>query len=151
MHLFTGAMSSNQGNRFARLTSTIEDFRDRPFLLGTSDCAIFAGAVVLALTEIDLYKKYSGLYDNEFSLLRLLKKNGCNDVVELCAREFAKVGIKEVHIHYANRGDIVSFLDTQDVACLGVCVGSKCLFHAERGLAAIDRSKCTRAWALTDG
>lgn len=98
------------------LSEFIEGRRERSFLWGGQDCALFAADAVLAMTGIDFAKPWRG-YKTERAALSLIKKVGG-------LRNFAP-DLAEKPVGLAQRGDVV-IVDIDGRETFGIVVGNGC-------------------------
>jgi len=64
----------------ARLRNLVAEAADRSFMLGTWDCALFAGAVVEAVTGFDIAAPYRGKYTTETGYMKALRRRKHSDI-----------------------------------------------------------------------
>lgn len=86
-----------------RLCGLLDAARERPFALGAWDCALFGGAVVEALTGVDIAAPYRGRYSTVRGYKRALTAQGHRDIFG----PFDTLG-ERVPLALLRRGDIVS-------------------------------------------
>lgn len=131
-----------------RLHQALETAREMPFEWGTSDCALFACDVVLAMTGTDLAAGFRGVYDSRRGAHYALKDvcgGGLETLVETRAAEHQ---IAEVPLAFAQRGDVV-LLNTQTGPALGICIGMDAVVPIEgQGFTAVPMAEVRRAWAV---
>ena len=98
-----------------RLIEIIEARRTRAFSWGDSDCALFAGDVVQALTGIDIAKPWRGYNTAQGAAARIKKAGGMRALA-------SRAGLEEKQKGFAQRGDIV-LADIEGRETFGVVVG----------------------------
>lgn len=82
------------------LVQYLSEISRRPFSEGQNDCALFLAGGVAAMTGVDYAATYRGRYTTIRGGLRILRKDGFNDHVEL-----AKHHLKSKPVAFANAGD----------------------------------------------
>lgn len=109
----------------SRLATLIDEAREKPFVWGEHDCALFAADAVHELIGIDPAKLYRGRYATEKQAGVILKRlGGLIGVMELVA---GSQGWKTVEPLYAQRGDVV-LAEIDGRHTLGVCLGGTFAF-----------------------
>ena len=88
-----------------------------PFKVGTHDCCLFAAGAVRAMTGSDPAAGYRERYTTLKGGLRVLRKAGFKDHVDMAQTLFS-----EVHASRAAPGDL-AVVDTPEGAALGVVQG----------------------------
>lgn len=73
------------------LTAYLADVARTPFVYGQHDCALFAADAVRVMTGVDLAGTYRGRYSSLSGGMRILRKDGFADHVELVRAHFAAV------------------------------------------------------------
>lgn len=122
------------------LNEHIEQARKSVFQWGENDCALWSAEWVKKATGNDYAADWRGLYSTEAELQSLLSEREL-DLPEQIADE---VGLPQIQITFAQRGDIV--LHPQ--GCLGICNGLFSFFLTEQGLTSIPTGRCVRAWRV---
>ena len=87
----------------ARLGGLLDAAHDRPFALGEWDCALFGGAVVEALTGVDIGAPYRGRYSTVRGYKRALTAQGHDSIFG----PFDAIAERRAPL-LCGRGDIVS-------------------------------------------
>jgi hypothetical protein len=105
----------------SRLAKLIDEARERPFVWGKNDCALFAADAVHELTGTDPAFLYRGRYDSEEEAGKILKKAG--GLIGIMETLSESRGWKTVEPLYAQRGD-VCLGDIDGRHTLGVCTGN---------------------------
>jgi hypothetical protein len=122
-----------------------------PFEWGNHDCAIFVADCIKETTGEDLAAECRGKYDSKETATALLW-----DLVgaglEQYAEHIAELhGMKEVDIYYAQRGDMVLYIQDSGPS-LGIVSldGQRALIAVENGdcLLRVPVLKCARAWRV---
>ena len=121
------------------LQAVLDRFAHMPFEYGKADCALFAAAIVEALTGHDFYAPFRGRYRSAAGSVRALRLYGAGDLPKTLT---AALG-EPVHPAFAERGDIVMMAGNA-----GVCVGLKSLFIGDAGLVAFATADAGLAWKV---
>jgi hypothetical protein len=87
-----------------RLIAYLSACRDLPFAYGRHDCALFAAGAVEAMTGHDFAAPFRGRYVALAGGLRVLRRAGFADHVDLAAHH-----LPAVHPAYARPGDLLVF------------------------------------------
>jgi hypothetical protein len=131
----------------SRLHATIEGAMRTPFAWGTNDCALFAGACVLAVTGEDFRAPYIGTYDSAVSCARRIARDGHKDVADLVLSILGPES--EIHPSRARRGDLAVIPSD---GAIGTTIG---VFDHERigavgltGYATVPRASAQRAFKV---
>jgi hypothetical protein len=130
-----------------RLDQFVAGAIDKYFEWGSFDCCLFSCDAVLAITGVDLAADFRGSYSSELGAARLLAKyRGVEGIAWKVAAEHS---ILEVPVLMAQRGDIV-IMDGERGPTLGIVAphGDKALFLGVDGMAAVELSKCRKAWRI---
>lgn len=111
------------------LNETIASFKNRPYVLGESDCLSFACACYAAITGIDHWPDWKGKYDTRRGALLLLAgmKRNLEDAVSGLG------GLERVPLTMARRGDVMIYKDARGPH-IGVCVGAHAALYADDGI-----------------
>lgn len=132
-----------------RYEATLTAWAKRTHTWGEADCALFASAVVEALTGSDPSEAYKGQYSDPLSGLRLLKKIKADGLESLAASLF-----QEVPVGLAQRGDIAIMEAAgtkaeQQIGALGVFDGEWVIkMNVTGDLAMFERSAAVRAYRV---
>ncbi|UOA25894.1 hypothetical protein [Pseudosulfitobacter sp. DSM 107133] len=102
----------------ANLIQYLSEVSRRPFAEGQNDCALFLAGGVRAMTGVDYATLYRGRYTTIRGGLRILRKDGFNDHVEL-----AKHHLKSKPVAVANAGD-GAVIATDEGQALGIVQGA---------------------------
>ena len=127
----------------ARLVSYIADCRARPFAYGKHDCALFAAGAVQAMTGVDPADAWRGRYTTQRGGLRVLRRAGFRDHIEMVAVLFP-----ETSVSAALPGDL-AVIDTEDGRALGVIQGPAVYVLRPNGLGLVPGTAATRAFRVT--
>lgn len=127
----------------ARLAAYVDAARDRPFLWGTHDCALFAAGAVAALTGQDPATGLAGTYADAAGAARILKALGAADVEHLATLRLGP----PVPPALAQRGDVVS-VATPHGHALGVCLGGAAAVPGVAGLEFVALPLWPLAWRV---
>lgn len=120
----------------ARLTATVEAWRDRPFRYGESDCVRFAADCVEAVTG----RRHDTPYHNAREAIRLILNAG--GLVPLVSSRLGPP-----HEGRPRRGD-VCLVDCDEGPGLGVSLGTSIAVPADRGLGFHPVSAARRHWRI---
>ena len=83
------------------LIAYLSDAARKPYRPGVHDCALFSAGAVLAMTGVDFADGWRGRYTTLTGGLRVLRRAGFVDHVDLAAKHF-----EEVHPAFAHPGDL---------------------------------------------
>ena len=111
-----------------RLRSYLQAVTRTPFEPGSNDCALFLAGGVEAMTGVDYAMPYRGRYTTLRGGLRVLKKEGFEDHIDL-----ARSHLPEKPVAFANVGDGAVVLDGNEPA-LGIVQGASVFVLTETGL-----------------
>lgn len=126
----------------ARLSNWLSTVRKTPFEEGRHDCALFAAGAVEAMTGTDLAAAFRGRYRTTRGGLRVLRRAGLADHIDLAARHFA-----EIPPAVAGPGDLVAIPTPQGLA-LGVVQGTVAYVPGRTGLALAPMTGALRAFRV---
>ncbi len=130
------------------LTEFTNEHRSSLFAWGRNDCCLFAANWVLKATDIDPASPWRGRYKAPRGAALIIARNG-GSVSSLVAGALVRLGVCEIPVSFARRGDIVITTQTeqgQDAA--GVCTGVGAIFLTPDGLRTLPIGRCTKAWRL---
>lgn len=91
----------------------VHDHKSTKFEWGVTDCCLFTGDYILAVTGVDPAEPYRGHYSTETGAKRALLKYGTIE------NAIDDSGFKRVDFNFAKRGDVVLF-DTELGQVLGI-------------------------------
>lgn len=126
----------------SRLIAFVSDAARTPFQPGVHDCALFSAGAVLAMTGVDYAANWRGRYTTLTGGLRVLRKAGFADHIDLAARTF-----DEVHPAFADLGDL-AVIPTPEGDVLGVVQGEMIYGLNKGGIAYTPRVRATRAFRV---
>jgi hypothetical protein len=126
----------------ARLVTYMADCRARPFAPGHHDCALFAAGAVQAMTGVDPAAEWRGRYTTHRGGLRVLRRAGFRDHIEVAAALFAEIPLAQ-----ALPGDLAA-IDTGCGPALGVMQGAAIYVLKPDGLGLLPRNAATRAFRV---
>lgn len=125
-----------------RLADYIGGHRKAVFEYGRFDEVLFAAGAIEAMTGEDPAAHIRGRYDTRLGALRVMRREGFRNLVEVMDVRFGTVPLG-----HAQRGDI-----TLHGCGLGVCLGRDAYFIGEddgrHGLVAIPMRSCEIAWRI---
>lgn len=126
-----------------RLNDTIESARDKPFVWGTHDCALFAAECVQAVTGRDYAAPFFGQYDSVAGASALLDSHGGLEGI------VAAAGFAEIPPAFATRGDL-ALVENDGRELLGVLELSGRFVAAPgaEGLLLLPLSQARKAWRV---
>jgi hypothetical protein len=125
-----------------RLAAWLSTVRKTPFKEGRHDCALFAAGAVQAMTGTDLAAAFRGRYRTTRGGLRVLRREGFADHIDLAARHF-----DEIAPSAAQPGDLVA-VQTPEGLALGVVQGAAAYVPGRDGLALIPVKGASRAFRV---
>ena len=126
-----------------RLSAHFEEWKQRPFEQGVTDCGHFAADAVVAVTGVDVYQAFRGKYSTPLGYAKILKKLKFNSISAFCDSHAECVSVL-----FARRGDIVLRFEGENEA-LGVCDGSHSMFLDNNGgLVKVPTDSCVFAWRI---
>jgi hypothetical protein len=115
-----------------------------PFVEGRHDCALFAAGAIRAMTGEDLAAPFRGRYRTTRGGLRVLRRAGYRDHLDL-----AVAHLDEVPPAFAHVGDIAA-VPGDDGPALGVVQGERIYVLRPEGLSTVSRLLATRAWRVPE-
>ena len=124
------------------------------FVWGKNDCCLLLCDCILAMTGVDIaVPEFRGKYKTKKKAYALIKKVGGDRGVEGVAEViFARYGVTEVPVAYAQRGDCVlaevEIPGGEQGPALGIVVGRHSAFMSGEGLIYIPIDQCSRAWRV---
>ncbi len=123
-----------------RLSTIFNEYQNKPFVWGKSDCCLFTADFVQVLTGIDPAKDYRNKYKTEIGAKRALVKYGS---VEKALDEH----FKRINYNFAKRGDPILFTSE-----LGLTVGVKwsggLLTMGLKGMVLVSEFEPEAVWSL---
>ena len=123
------------------LGAVLDDYADRPFEWGKSDCCLFVADIVQAMTGVDPAAAYRGRYSNETGARLALRRYGKTTL----AATFDEAFGASVEPARAHRGDIIQI----DELTVGVCMGAFGYFVGDTGLVRRPYADFARAWVIS--
>ena len=105
-----------------------------PFEDGKHDCALFLAGGVLAMTGQDFAAPYRGRYTTIAGGIRILRKDGYDDHVDL-----ARAHLAQKSPAFANEGD-GAVVQTEDGPSLGIVQGAQVYVLAPSGMVLVPLS-----------
>ncbi len=135
----------------SRMSRALAARRETPFAWGRHDCALFACDVAEAVCGIDFATPLRGRYGTKrgaYAVLDDFAGGGLEQAAEKIARDH---GCAEVAPLMARRGDIILAeipVDRASGDALGICLGERIAFAAERGFVQLPLVKAHRAWRV---
>ena len=127
-----------------KLDKQIKLWQNQQFAYGKSDCAIFVCDVLKAVTGVDYYEEFKGLYSTRVRALKIIAKEG--SLANLVTKTFK---IEPKPSRYAMRGDPVLYIDKETKEeCLGICIGHLIIAPKEEGLGTFDLLDALHTWNL---
>ena len=127
----------------ARFNDVVAQFlAPKPYQLGVHDCFRMACAVVEALTGEDRWPSFSGYTTKREALLKVAQYGSSWEA----AGDFF-FG-ERIHINYARKGDIATYVDVMKEKHLTVVLGSELLALGKDGPATLPRRQATCVWRV---
>ncbi len=118
--------------------------QDREYELGTHDCVLFASNVILAMTDIDIAKDYRGKYKTKTEYLKLFKNLDVRTLEEITNKELGW----SLPISKAQIGDLVLYVDSENIQHLGINLGLCVVIPGVEGLHYIYTKRCKLVWSV---
>jgi hypothetical protein len=129
-----------------RLIAHLAEVAITPYEVGRNDCALFAARAVAAMTDVDLAAPFLGRYHTIRGGIRILRKAGYADHIDLAAAHF-----EEIAPAFAQAGDL-AVMPGPDGDALGVVQGEYVYAlsntNAERSLATASLMDAKRAFRV---
>jgi len=121
----------------------VASLRENKFVYGKSDCCIFVGRIMKAMTGFDVIKDFRKFHKikkyNADTFEKVLKKIG--GLENECTRQWGE----PLPVGKMRRGDLGLIRDET----VGICDGDNMLSpDAEGGIKLTDRSECTMCWKI---
>lgn len=125
------------------LISAIERHKDRDFVWGKLDCALFVANVLQDATGTDYAEPLRGRYNSELGSYRILKPYGGLE-------GYLDSLFPRVHKTQAMRGDIVSLKAELSGRAVGICTGQRFAFMtADQGVIYVPMSLAEEVWQVS--
>lgn len=107
------------------LIAYLADAAHKAYRPGVHDCALFSAGAVLAMTGVDLAAGWRGRYTTLTRGLRVLRRAGYVDHIDLAARHFEKLHPAFAHLGDlavipSSEGPILGVMQGEGVYCLGL-------------------------------
>lgn len=121
-------------NRFGIVTATLTAEMAKPYAYGDperSDCFFMGCALVDALEETQLVRKYAGSYRTLAGAQRALRRRGFTSLVDFWTSELGRPAIGGAS---ARLGDLVILRLSDGAEHVGVCVGTRFRTKTPKGL-----------------
>jgi SpoU rRNA methylase family enzyme len=129
-----------------RLIQHLGEVARTPYQVGQNDCALFAARAVAAMTDVDLAAEFIGRYRTIRGGIRILRKAGYADHIDLAAAHF-----DEVATCFAAAGDLAVVPGLEGEA-LGVVQGEVVYVlsaaEPDRSLAVVPLALATRTFRV---
>lgn len=132
-----------------RLNGVIADYRRKAFVWGQSDCCMWVGDCILAMTDVDLVSEFRGTYDSVQGAMDTLALNDWSSVLDLATSHYTewKVGSDPAPA-FARHGDIGAITAANTGWALGLFLTDRVMFMSPRGLNTMSRSQIVRAFKV---
>ena len=125
-----------------KLNEQIKLYWNQKFQYGKSDCATFVCHVLKAITGVDYYEQFKGLYSTRVGALKVIAKEG--SLADLTTKTF---GVEVKAPRYAMRGDPVLYVDKETKEeCLGICIGHFVIAPRKEGLGTFNLLNALHTW-----
>jgi hypothetical protein len=128
----------------SRLAAAIEDACDKPFRWGLHDCGLFAGACVLAMTDVDPVAEFRGQYHDEDGARATMLAIAGGGLRAVWSRA---LGPAMNNVRMAHRGD-VALVEVGGVEVTGIVAGARVACLTEAGVAMIPAHRIVAAWRV---
>lgn len=129
------------------LTDIIYQYKDYEFNWETFDCATFSTSVVSEFKQKDItnFKSIENFKDPK-GAKRWLKKMNCKDLSDAPS---AFLGVERKPISQVKLGDIVYYINENNIGVFGVCNGMRAYFlQDKKGLTTRDIQDCVYCWSI---
>jgi hypothetical protein len=124
------------------LVAEVDAYRRRPFLWGSSDCALFAADCVRAMTGTDLAASYRGRYGSRAEADALIAASGLNDLAGIIATM-----LPEIEPHRARIGDVACIATDAGIA-VGIFNGGTIVVMRPDGAGTLPFRSAARAFRV---
>lgn len=130
-----------------RLQEYIASVREAAFYWGQMDCALFVASCIEAMTGVDPARSFRGRYGTAVGAAMLLQRFAGGGLIEAVEKFSALMGLEEVSVETAQRGDVV-LVGSPQGTCLGIVdLSGRFIFVADlQGLARLPLRNGVRAW-----
>lgn len=128
----------------------IESRLDTPFAWGTNDCGTFAADLIEVLTGVDVSISIQRTYTDQAGAEAALLAAAGGGIVEFLNKVVTDYGMKEVHINFAQRGDLSLYQHPvlgPTIVIVGMD-GLRVIGPGDKGLAHYKKSDCEKAWRV---
>lgn len=125
-----------------RLNAHVDEWRNRPFEWGKSDCALFCLHAEKAITGESRFEDFLGAYDSDIGSIKALKRLGAGDLISTVGQR-----LEEIPVSQATRGDVAS-IDTPEGDALSLVIGDKVAGLGKEGLLFFPLSSAKKAWRV---
>lgn len=127
------------------LFEEIEKARNKKYVLGRHDCALFAINLLAKITGIDYSLQVKGKYKNLTEAKKLIKKLGKGSNKALNKAVSAVLHSDPLGSLWGRRGDPL-VIELDDVEHIGICVGAEGVVLTSKGLLFIPLDKFQYSW-----
>jgi hypothetical protein len=130
----------------AKFNEVVEEYGQKEFTWGQSDCFCFAADCIKAITGFDLLQNWREAYKTRDEALQLLEAHGG---VQASAEEILEpLGSTECEINFIRRGDLL-LLEINGENMLAIWDGFNALAPIDgRGLCKLNKSFIKKCWAI---
>lgn len=128
------------------LGQIIEKAREMRFEWGVFDCALYVCDCIQAITGVDPAESYRGTYNDEAGAARIYGDN----FLDFIAGQASSLGLIEVPVTFARRGDLIFIDNNTPQGCVGV-VSLDARFAScasASGVLMVPIGKWKRAWRV---
>lgn len=127
-----------------QLNAVIAEARERRYVIGNHDCALFVIAGIKRITGNDYGKQVRGAYKTRAGSLRLIGTLGRT----LAEAVESITGAQRVGPGRVMRGDPVLYVAEDGQEHLGLCLGGQAAVLGENGLLFISMDRISCGWNL---
>jgi len=140
---FYNTLSTRKPNWMPDLEAVIRSWSEKKFAWGITDCCVFCGECIKAMTGNNPFTPFAG-YNDRQGALKTLKAKGRGTLPTTLV---AVLGVP-LHVSKAAAGDIVLNCDKKNPA-IGLCVGVDSLFISpDDGLIYVETSTCGKVFKI---
>lgn len=127
-----------------RLNAHLDSARDRAFVWGEHDCALFAANWVRQATGVDYAAAYRDRYATPHGAARVLKTQGPGTLRAAVGQALGA----EIPALKAQRGDLLLWQQAQGGDTVGICTGAEGAFAGPGGLVMVPLRDCAAGWRV---
>ncbi len=129
-----------------KVYAAVEAARDKPYVIGQHDCALFVVGIVKEMTGRDYSDKFKGKYKTMKGSLKVIRRlAGPVGTLEQAVTNI--LSINPLRVSWAMRGSPVLYIEDEQEH-LGICLGDKAAVLHEEGLKFIPLHECKVCWNI---